>query len=97
MRRPAVAALAAAIGVAFSTLALAEPMTKAEYQAARKIIDSDYKGAKVGCEPMTANVIRYARPRSLCASLRSRTRAIVRSRREPAFVTVASSTATGQA
>jgi hypothetical protein len=53
MRRSAVAA---AFAMAFSTFALAESMTKAEYQTARKNIESDYKSAKVGCDPMRANV-----------------------------------------
>ena len=56
MRRPAVAAVAAATGLAFSGCALADSMSSAEYQAARRNIESDYKGAKGGCEPMRANV-----------------------------------------
>lgn len=56
MSSRAVAALAAAIGLASSPCALAEPMSKAEFQAARKNIESDFKGAKGGCEPMRDNV-----------------------------------------
>ena len=52
----AVAALAAAIGLASGTCAFAQPMSKAEYLVAQKNIVSDFKGARIGCEPMQGNV-----------------------------------------
>ena len=49
-------AAAAAIGLAFSASAPAQPVSKAAYEAARKDIASDYKTAKIGCEPMEGDV-----------------------------------------
>jgi hypothetical protein len=56
VKRRAVAALVAAIGLASGTCALAQTMSKAEYLVARKNIVSDFKGARTGCEPMLGNV-----------------------------------------
>jgi hypothetical protein len=56
MSQSAVAALAAAIGLASSACALAQPMSKAEYQAARRTVESDFRTARIGCEPMRGNV-----------------------------------------
>jgi len=56
VRGRAVAALVAAFGLASGTYAFADPMTKADYQVARKNIESDFKGARIGCEPMLGNV-----------------------------------------
>jgi hypothetical protein len=53
----AIAGLAAAIGLASGTFALADPMSKAEYQVARRNIVSDFKGARIGCEPMRGDVL----------------------------------------
>lgn len=47
---------AGAICMAFTLAAFADPMTKSEYQAARKNIASDYRNARVGCEPMPSEV-----------------------------------------
>src|SRR3954471_4228502 len=44
--------LLAASGLACAAGALPGPMSKAEYEAAKKDIKSDYRTAKVGCEPM---------------------------------------------
>lgn len=55
MRRPAALALAA-IALAFGTAALAQPMSKAEYQAARRTVESDFRTARIGCEPMRGDV-----------------------------------------
>lgn len=49
-------ALSAAIALAFNAAALAEEMSRAEHHAARAIIESDFKGVRIGCEPMRANV-----------------------------------------
>ena len=49
-------AVAAAIGLAFSACAPAEPLSKAVYDATRKDIAGDYKTARIGCEPMEGNV-----------------------------------------
>ena len=56
MRSAALAALAAAIGLASSACALAQPMSRAEYEVARRTVESDFRTARVGCEPMRANV-----------------------------------------
>jgi hypothetical protein len=57
MRTPAAGAVAMAVAVAFSAPALAaEAMSKAQYAVARKSIESDFRTARVGCEPMLANV-----------------------------------------
>jgi len=56
MREAAVAAIAAAMGLASSACALAEPMSKAEYQVARKTVESDFRTARIGCEPMRGKV-----------------------------------------
>jgi hypothetical protein len=50
------------IALAWSACAFAqdpkaqEPMSKAQYQVARKNIESDFRGARIGCEPMTGTV-----------------------------------------
>ncbi len=49
-------ALAAAAGLAFSQFGLAQPMSKAEYQVARKTVESDFRTARIGCEPMRGKV-----------------------------------------
>jgi hypothetical protein len=54
--RPGIAALAAAIGLAFSAGAPGASISKVEYEATRKNIASDFKTAKIGCEPMPAHV-----------------------------------------
>lgn len=56
MRQAAVSALAVAIGLASSASALAQPMSKAEYQVARRTVESDFRTARIGCEPMRGNV-----------------------------------------
>ena len=56
MRRAAAAAIAAAIGLAPTGYALAQPMSKSEYQVARRTVESDFRTARVGCEPMRGKV-----------------------------------------
>ena len=56
MRSAAAAALAAAIGLPYCACALAQPMSRAEYQAARRTVESDFRTARIGCEPMRGNV-----------------------------------------
>jgi len=55
--RLALAAIVGTIGLASATCAFADPMSKAEYQVARKNIASDFKGARIGCEPMRGDVL----------------------------------------
>ena len=49
-------AIVGAIGLAVCTSPWAQGLDKAEYQAARKTIESDFRTARIGCEPMLANV-----------------------------------------
>lgn len=49
-------AIAAALVLAFATPAWAQGLTKADYQAAVKTIESDFRTARMGCEPMIGNV-----------------------------------------
>ena len=56
MSRGPLAALAAAIGVACTPFALAQAMTKADYEVERKTVVSDFRTARTGCEPMSAHV-----------------------------------------
>jgi hypothetical protein len=48
-------ALALAIGLAFSTGAIAESLTKAEHKAAKAQISLDYKAAKKACDSLSGN------------------------------------------
>jgi hypothetical protein len=56
MKPRATICTAAAIGLAVCTAPLAESLGKPDYQAARKTIESDFRTAKIGCEPMLGNV-----------------------------------------
>jgi hypothetical protein len=47
--------LAAAIGVAFGTCAIAAPLTKDAYKAGKDNAEATYKTAKAACDPMTDN------------------------------------------
>jgi hypothetical protein len=49
-------ATAAAIGLAACTAARAQGLDRAGYLAARATIESDFRTAKIGCEPMLGNV-----------------------------------------
>jgi len=49
-------ALAAGVGLGGTSESLAQALGKTEYQAARKTIESDFRSAKTGCEPMHGNV-----------------------------------------
>jgi len=46
----------AAIGVAVCTTPRAQGLGKTEYLAARKTIESDFRNARIGCEPMAGSV-----------------------------------------
>jgi hypothetical protein len=46
----------AALGLAAPSAPLAQVLDKAGYLAARKTIESDFRTAKTGCEPMLGNV-----------------------------------------
>src|SRR5688572_10408766 len=57
MKNSAMIASAAAIGLAVCTASWAQQVPgKAGYLAARKTIESDFRTAKIGCEPMLGNV-----------------------------------------
>jgi hypothetical protein len=56
MRAWAPVAIAATLALAGTGEPLAQPLGKADYQAARKIIESDFRTARIGCEPMLGNV-----------------------------------------
>lgn len=56
MKSLATIAAAAAIALAVCTTPGAQGLGKAEYQAARKTLESDFRTAKIGCEPMLGNV-----------------------------------------
>jgi len=48
--------LAIALGLALSGAAMAQPLSKADYKAAKQKISVDYKTAKAGCASLAANV-----------------------------------------
>ena len=56
MKNLSVIAIAAAIGLVAGSPSRAQGLSKEEYQGARKTIESDFRTAKMGCEPMLANV-----------------------------------------
>jgi hypothetical protein len=56
MKTSATIAASAVMGLAICTAPGAQGTGKAEYQAARKTIESDFRTARIGCEPMLANV-----------------------------------------
>ena len=51
-----IAAIAVAIGLAFSTGAMAQSMSKDEYQARKDGISAEYKSAKANCDSFSRNV-----------------------------------------
>ncbi|MBC8021885.1 MAG: hypothetical protein H7Y14_02125 [Burkholderiales bacterium] len=56
MKRTTLTILAAAIGLAFATGAVAgSNMSKASYQDSKTTIEADYKTAKAGCDPLQNN------------------------------------------
>ena len=55
MNRLTTTAVASAIVLAFSAAAIANSMSKAEYNAAKKNIEAGYKSAKALCGPLLAN------------------------------------------
>ena len=56
MKNRIAALLLATSGLACAAGALAGPMPKAEYDGAKKDIESDYRTSKIGCEPMPKGV-----------------------------------------
>jgi hypothetical protein len=50
-----VSAVAAAIGLAFSAAAMADPMSKSEYQQQKDSITAEYKAGKAKCDPLAGN------------------------------------------
>lgn len=57
MKRPAVGALALAVGLAFSAGAMADGMTKRQYQFLEKNIDTEYAAAKKACKSRAGNAL----------------------------------------
>ena len=55
MKNTTLTLIAAAVSLAFSASAMANSMTKTEYNTAKKNIEADYKLAKTGCDPLLAN------------------------------------------
>ena len=55
MNKLQVSAIAAAIGLAFSTGAICASLTKAEYKAAKEGIEAEYKSGKASCDALAAN------------------------------------------
>ena len=55
MNRLPIKALALAVGFAFGASALAQGMTKEDYQAGRQRIETDYKSAKANCASLSGN------------------------------------------
>ena len=51
-------AMATALGLAVCGAAVAQGLTKADYLAARKAIESDFRSARAGCEPMVEDHVR---------------------------------------
>lgn len=57
MKRPAVAALALAVGLVFSAGAMADGMTKKQYQFLEKNIQTEYLAARKACKSLTENAL----------------------------------------
>jgi len=55
MNKPYSRAMALAIGLAFSTGALAQALSKADYQAGKDSISAEYKTQKAACSSLSAN------------------------------------------
>ena len=55
MNRSTITAIAAAVSLAFSACAMANSMTKEEYKAGKKSIESEYTTTKATCVPLLAN------------------------------------------
>lgn len=57
MKRPAVAALTLAVGLVFSTGAMADGMTKKQYQFLGKNIETEYAAARKACKARAGNAL----------------------------------------
>jgi hypothetical protein len=55
MKIPTIAILAAALGFGYGTIAVAQTMPATEYNAAKKLLNNEYKSAKMRCDPMRSN------------------------------------------
>jgi hypothetical protein len=55
MNKYNITALTAAIALAFSTAALANPMSKTDYKGTKKAIEAEYKSAKASCDAYKGN------------------------------------------
>src|SRR5665647_2025693 len=58
-----ISSILAITSLAFSDGAMAQNMSKSEYKAADKAIESEYNAAKVGCDPFAGNA------RDICMSV----------------------------
>jgi hypothetical protein len=55
MKNPNISAVALAIGLAFSASAMAEHMSKTEYESLEKNIDAEYRSSKAECDSLAGN------------------------------------------
>jgi hypothetical protein len=55
MKNIAAHALTLAVGLTFTTSAMAEVMSKDQYKSAEKVIEADYKAGKSACSPLAGN------------------------------------------
>ena len=55
MKSIAISTIAAAVSLAFSAVSVAEIMSKPQYQAGKKTIETSYKTDKVACKPLAEN------------------------------------------
>jgi len=55
MNKLIITAITAAVGIAFSSGAMAQNITKSEYKAGMTRIDTEYKSAKADCNAMSGN------------------------------------------
>lgn len=55
MKTPTLAILAAALGLSYGATAVAASPADSEYKVAKKLLNDDYKNAKMRCDPLRAN------------------------------------------
>lgn len=55
MKKLNISALALAVGLAFSSGAMAEGMSKKQYKAQEKVIEAEFKSAKAECDSLAGN------------------------------------------
>lgn len=55
MNKMTLTAIATAISLAFGAAAMGHPMSKAEFKADKEKIETEYRVAKIGCQPKSGN------------------------------------------